>query len=433
MANQAYNGQPINIQFDYEGEGTMDSKLVQLSESAAKDPTTWLKNGIYRIGNGQPVFTQDGKLLLYIGRNGNATDIADDTKWVKFTSTADVQAALNNITSSHFAWKGNTATIPANPENMGMYRASATFTIPASSCLSGSAENVEIGDILLSVAVTGANNTSVIKYSVVQNNIDPTEITEGTLGDGQVEAGEVANPRDGVVLAGYTDGNGKTVVCKSEADINAVEALANKVNVTQGQVSPLPELGSLADLQRYEKNAAQAGDSMNALFAKFVEDSRYSKCQNYMQSQAFEAQEFVNIPEKCSIAEMTNEDGYSCADENTFCSNVQFAGIPSQAGWSGGRYKTFNVGGADSAPVRIVLAISTTNGASSNFFGFTKSAPKVAALLTRGDDNNLNPYITFKNYDLAGTLSSPCVEYTYDLVTKVLSYQKFIEVTVSNS
>lgn len=434
MANQAYNGQPINIQFDYEGEGTMDSKLVQLSESAAKDPTTWLKNGIYRIGNGQPVFTQDGKALIYIGRNGNATDIADDTKWVKFTSTADVQAALNNITSSHFAWKGNTSTIPANPENMGMYRASATFTIPASSCLSGSAENVEIGDILLSVAVTGANNTSVIKYSVVQNNIDPTKITEGTLGDGQVEADEVANPRDGVVLAGYTDGNGKLVVCKSEADINAVEALANKVNVTQGQVSPLPELGSLADLQRYEKNAAQEGDSLNALFAKFVEDSRYSKCQNYRQSQAFEAQEFVNIPEKCSIAEMTNEDGYSCADENTFCSNVQFAGIPSQAGWSGGRYKTFNVGGADSAPVRIVLAISTTSGASSNFFGFTKSAPKVAALLTRGAENGtIHTFLTFKNFDREGLLSSPCIEYTYDVTSKVLSYTAMKEVVVSNS
>ena len=96
MANQAYNGQPINIQFDYEGEGTMDSKLVQLSESAAKDPTTWLKNGIYRIGNGQPVFTQDGKALLYIGRNGNATDIADDTKWVKFATEADFEEFLSH-------------------------------------------------------------------------------------------------------------------------------------------------------------------------------------------------------------------------------------------------------------------------------------------------------------------------------------------------
>lgn len=431
MANQAYNGQPINIQFDYEGEGTMDSKLVQLSESAAKDPTTWLKNGIYRIGNGQPVFTQDGKALLYIGRNGNATDIADDTKWLKFTTTADVQAAINNITSSHFAWKGNTATIPANPENMGMYRASATFTIPASSCLSGSAENVEIGDILLAVAVTGANNTSVIKYSVVQNNIDPTEITEGTLGDGIEDAGgEVANPRDGVVLAGYTDENGKLVVCKSEADINAIEALANKVNVTQGKVSPLPQFGDLTGLQRYEKDAAQDGDSVNALFAKFVEDSRYSKCPNYMQSQAFKAQEFVNIPEKCQIAEMTNADGYSCANENTFCTNIITAGIPQSS--FGVAY--FNYGGADDAPIRVVLAISTTNGASSNFFGFTKSAPKVAALLTRGsEDGTMHTFLTFKNFDREGLLSSPCIEYTYDVTSKVLSYTAMKEVVVSNS
>ena len=96
MANQAYNGQPVNISFDYEGEGPLDSKLVQLSETAAKDPTTWLKNGIYRIGSGQPVFTQDGKILLYIGRRGNATDIADDTKWVKFATIADFEEFLSH-------------------------------------------------------------------------------------------------------------------------------------------------------------------------------------------------------------------------------------------------------------------------------------------------------------------------------------------------
>lgn len=511
MANQAYNGQPVNISFDYEGEGTLDSKLVQLSESAAKDPTTWLKNGIYRIGNGQPVFTQDGKLLLYIGRNGNATDIADDTKWVKFTSTADVQAAISNATGSGFSYQGNTATVPANPVNKGMYRASAAFTIPVASCLSGSAEKVQIGDMLIAIETEGANDTTVIKYSVVQNNIDTdglvrsaaatgasghipvftgqdeiedsqiaatdlgsligdfkgtssatmpnspvagsladlkkqfnnngnalsanTGLVKGELGDGEIPEGayEPTNPREGVILAGYTDSNNKTVVCQSTADVNAIEMLAARVQTTQGQPTSLAD-DSLNFEERYIISQRQEGFTFNALFAKFCGDSQYSKCNNYMQSQAQQPQELVNIPEKCSIAEMTNEDGYSCADENTFCSEVQFAGIPSLLSWSGNsRSETFNGGGANSAPVRIVLAISTTNGASSNFFGFTKSAPKVAALLTRGDGNNLNPYITFKNYDFAGTLSTPCIEYTYDLVTHILSYTQAVEVTVSNS
>ena len=91
-----YNGQPVNISFYYEGEGPLDANTVQLSEAAIKDPTTWLRNGIYCLGTGQPIATSDGKFFVYIGRRGNATDIADDTKWVKFATEADFEEFLSH-------------------------------------------------------------------------------------------------------------------------------------------------------------------------------------------------------------------------------------------------------------------------------------------------------------------------------------------------
>ena len=87
------------------------------------------------------------------------------------------------------------------------------------------------------------------------------------------------------------------------------------------------------------------------------------------------------------------------------------------------------------SPLEFVIQFRYATGSESpaaNFFGFTKSMPTVRALWQKGK-GALKGTIHFKNYDLAGTLSSPCVEYTYDLDTKVLSYQKVIEVTVSNS
>lgn len=75
----------------------------------------------------------------------------------------------------------------------------------------------------------------------------------------------------------------------------------------------------------------------------------------------------------------------------------------------------------------------TNDVLASNFFGFTKSLPHVRGVWEKGGESGTKGVIHFKNYDLAGTLSNPCVEYTYDMDTKVLSYQKFIEVTVSNS
>lgn len=91
-----YNGQPVNISFFSENEAPMDAKTVQLSEAAIKDPTTWLRNGIYCLGTGQPIATSDGKFFVYIGRRGNATDIADDTKWVKFATEADFEEFLSH-------------------------------------------------------------------------------------------------------------------------------------------------------------------------------------------------------------------------------------------------------------------------------------------------------------------------------------------------
>ena len=86
------------------------------------------------------------------------------------------------------------------------------------------------------------------------------------------------------------------------------------------------------------------------------------------------------------------------------------------------------------SPMEFVMNFPLATGSESlaaNFFGFTKSLPYVRGLWEKGREYGSKGVIRFKNYDLEGTLSTPCVEYTYDLDTKVLSYQKFIEVTVS--
>ena len=88
------------------------------------------------------------------------------------------------------------------------------------------------------------------------------------------------------------------------------------------------------------------------------------------------------------------------------------------------------------SPLEFVMCFgwdSTTDELGPNFFGFTKSMPYIRGVWEKSRDTGigLKGVIRFRNYDLEGTLSSPCVEYTYDLDTKTLSYQKFIEVTVS--
>lgn len=339
MANQAYNGQPINIQFDYEGEGTMDSKLVQLSESAAKDPTTWLKNGIYRIGNGQPVFTQDGKAFIYIGRKGNATDIADNSKWVQLATLNNIPSSISNAAK----FKGVVNSAPANAEAGDMYIAGTDFGISL-----GYSEPMSWEDI------------PYYDESVERDGETVTEFFE------KIEKGDLIIYGDnGVayVLQKNLDFDGGMVRVPTGTDKDCNDCVAIFQSTDNNDWAIIPTTITYDTLLKLAKSV-----------------------------------ETVNT-----------------SNENTFISRVKDL--------KEGRFIT------DVEPFDFIMNMYN------NFFGFAKTQPYVRATFEIGgaSGSGIHDVIHFKNYDLAGTLSSPCVEYTYDLDTKVLSYQKVIEVTVSNS
>lgn len=410
MANQAYNGQPVNISFDYEGEGTLDSKLVQLSESAAKDPTTWLKNGIYRIGNGQPVFTQDGKLLLYIGRNGNATDIADDTKWLKFTTTADVQAMIGNGISAsmqpfHIVDADISATPTDNVEAGNAYIVGTSFTIAASDILTGVSRKTEVGDILIAVDVeeeTEENGetvtNTVTKFAVMQTNIDFDELRlRFIVPGGNFSPSGVCCP----ILSG-TESDGQKVAVPSS--VLGLPDLENFYKDYKGigtapirALSPSQDKNSLAALlQQWDGATLDWGD---------FEKSRHTARKH-----------FLDDFEKVHLLAMVDTGIQVGTDEDAFITAVL----------------ALERNHSYSSPLEFVMLVKGHNNTlDENFFGFTKSLPSVRGVWEKGRGYGSKGVIHFKNYDLAGTLSSPCVEYTYDLDTKTLSYQKFIEVTVS--
>lgn len=421
MANQAYNGQPINIQFDYEGEGTMDSKLVQLSESAAKDPTTWLKNGIYRIGNGQPVFTQDGKALLYIGRNGNATDIADDTKWLKFTTTADVQAAIQAAIAGggggasnafHIVDYNISAKPTTNVEAGNAYVVGTAFNLTSSDVLNGVATALEAGDMLVAVDVEveteedGETVTSTVtKFAVLQANT-----SAATLAASGFTMGQRFPSAPGKVLAGY-DAGGTNIVSPTSMTYVDFERFVQEwlgtATVPIGSSSLSARDNTLLDL-------------LNKFYGPSNDYTGFQKSRYNLHKH------FVDDYEKVHLLAMVDGGIEVGNNENDFIAAVQ--GLQTRVG---NNSPTFSY----PSPLEFVMNFRLATGSESlaaNFFGFTKSMPIVRALWQKGR-GNLKGTIHFKNYDLAGTLSNPCVEYTYDMDTKVLSYQKFIEVTVSNS
>lgn len=421
MANQAYNGQPVNISFDYEGEGTLDSKLVQLSESAAKDPTTWLKNGIYRIGTGQPVFTQDGKIILYIGRKGNATDIADDTKWIKFTSTADVQTAIQTVIAGGGGGASNAFhivdyNISAKPttdvEAGNAYVVGTTFSLTSSDVLNGVAVDLEAGDMLVAVDVEveteedGETVTSnVIKFAVLQANTSVPSLAHNFL---MAASADTFVPPSGSLgtIPWVQSSGGMNIVNSTGVDFLAFKGLMDDFNGTAS--SPWVFSRGTGDHLSYA-----AKNSLIGLLYRWSNDKQ--DLGDFDEGRVTTAHHFLDDWEKWLLLSMVSM-GIATADEDTFIAAVVAR-------------KSTHYG--DGAPLEFVMNVS--QGAANNFFGFVKSLPFIRARWEKKETDGLNGkgIIHFKNYDLEGTLSSPCVEYTYDLNTKTLSYQKFIEVTVS--
>lgn len=424
MANQAYNGQPINIQFDYEGEGTMDSKLVQLSESAAKDPTTWLKNGIYRIGNGQPVFTQDGKALIYIGRNGNATDIADDTKWIKFTSTADVQAMIaNGISASmqpfHIVDADISATPTDNVEAGNAYIVGTSFTIAASDILTGVERTTEVGDILIAVDVeeeTEENGetvtNTVTKFAVMQTNIDTNALP--IVGQ-SMALPSGASGYGNMVYA--QDSNGKTILMPSGySHTDFMRLMKDFLGI--GSPYAAFSMGNGSSL------SANAKGGLLGLLMRWAPDKQ--DLGGFSEGRVTSAHHFLDDCEKNLLLSMVSTGIVVGNDEDDFIAAVQAMDT---------RVGNYSPAYSWESPMEFVMNFRLATGSESlaaNFFGFTKSLPYVRGLWEKGRTYGSKGVIRFKNYDLAGTLSSPCVEYTYDMDAKVLSYQKFIEVTVNS-
>ena len=420
MANQAYNGQPVNISFDYEGEGTLDSKLVQLSESAAKDPTTWLKNGIYRIGTGQPVFTQDGKIILYIGRKGNATDIADDTKWIKFTSTADVQAAIQaaivgggggTSNAFHIVDYSISAKPTTDVEAGNAYVVGTGFSLTSSDVLNGIAVDLEVGDMLVAVNVEveteedGETVTSnVIKFAVLQANTSVPSLAQNFIMATTSGMGAFPSNMASGVIPCVQNSGGMNIAMSTGIGFYDFKGLMDDFTGsasypwvfsrgTGSDLSSAAKNGLLGLLFRWDKSKQDLGD--------------------FNEGRVTDAHHFLDDWEKWLLLSMISF-GIATADEDIFIAAV-VARKNTHYGYG--------------APLEFVMAVS--EGAANNFFGFVKSLPHIRARWEQKTESGTKGVIHFKNYDLEGTLSSPCVEYTYDLDTKTLSYQKFIEVTVS--
>lgn len=422
MANQAYNGQPVNISFDYEGEGTLDSKLVQLSESAAKDPTTWLKNGIYRIGTGQPVFTQDGKIILYIGRKGNATDIADDTKWIKFTSTADVQTAIQTavqtaITDSdasnafHIVDYNISAKPTTDVEAGNAYVVGTAFNLTSSDVLNGVATALEAGDMLVAIDVIveteedGETVTSnVIKFAVLQANT-----SVATLAASGFIRGNNLPSAPGKVLAGY-DAGGINVVSPTSMTYIDFERFVQEW------------LGTATNPIGSSIFTARDNTLLDLLNKWWGPGNDYT---GYQTGRYNTHKHFLDNFEKIHMLAMVSAGFVVGTDEDAFIAAVQALQSNADRGSETRDYPS---------PLEFVMCFgwdSTNDELRPNFFGFTKSMPYIRGVWEKGRATGTKGVIHFRNYDLEGTLSTPCVEYTYDLDTKVLSYQKFIEVTVS--
>ena len=469
---QAYTGQGFNLALNPQMAKPLDVRSIQLTEAEAKTAATWLNGGLYCIPKGYPISTQDGKILVYIGRDGNATDIADNTKWIKFASQADVQAAIAGLAAPlHYA--GQASSLPANPSEGDVYLVTSAITVPAASSVTGAQAKAGVKDKLVAMNV---NNT--IKFDIWQGNLDddtvvnstattvadgdlvafdgtsPTTIKKsgisvtdltallgeftgtavsvlpnnpatntlaklikdyrnGTLGENsgllKGELGynlpdtpdDIANPghtRTGSILAGFTDSNNHLVVAPSAVDVNLLERLCNNE-------------ASLTDLADKYK-----GETSNP----------YELAENLAVSQQYAPRELVTVQEKIFLAEMTRQTGIATTDEDDFIADVLATGGEAFKGGLSG----FNTNMGTTAPVRIVIGIVA--GASNNFFGFVKSAPLVAATLTRDSGTNHN-ILQFKNYDFAGTLASPCIDYTYDLDAKRIYYNSVIEVAVPAS
>ena len=455
---QAYTGQGFNLALNPQMAKPLDVRSIQLTEAEAKTPATWLNGGLYCIPKGYLLTTQDGKALLYIGRDGNATDIADDTKWIKFASQADVQTAIAGLAAPlHYA--GQASSLPANPSEGDVYLVTSAITVPAASSVTGAQAKAGVKDKLVAMSV---NDT--IKFDIWQGNLDDDTVVNST-------ATTVA---DGDLVA--FDGTSPTTIKKSSINVTDLAALLAEFAGTAASVTPnnpatntLGKLikdyrdngGVLTENSGLAKGTLGLGDAIDPYRGSLLvgevdangkiivdttdisretitgivneyggyDNTDLELCDQSGWSQRKVPRRMLNLTEKAFIAEMTRQTGIPTTNEDAFIAAVADAGVPHVPN-AGMFNPDYNVGGSD-APVRIVLGIVA--GASNNFFGFVKSAPLIPAIYIKGNGSTIHDTVRFKNYDFAGTLSSPCIEYTYDMDAKRIYYNSVVEVAVPAS
>lgn len=132
-----------------------------------------------------------------------------------------VEALISTSSTSFLQWKGNTSSVPsnANATKVGYaWRASGTFTIPANNSVTGSAETVEVGDILICTTAYSGSNTP--KFTVAQTNWTGstgdstlswnTEVTLATIGGIAIKAKLPVNPNTNTTYSFFVGESGAT-------------------------------------------------------------------------------------------------------------------------------------------------------------------------------------------------------------------------------
>lgn len=84
MSNRPHRGQDIAMTFEVLATKPFDSRQTIKQSTDRLIPATWVADdGNYYVYPSMPVFTEDGKLFIYIGRAGSVDDIQDPYKWVE--------------------------------------------------------------------------------------------------------------------------------------------------------------------------------------------------------------------------------------------------------------------------------------------------------------------------------------------------------------
>lgn len=409
-----YNGQPFNLGIFPEVASPFDVRLVQGTETDLKTPSTWLRGGIYCIGQGMLFSTTDGKVFQYTGRSGNATDIADDTKWKRILSREEVLTLMSELTNP-FQYQGNINGVPQTSSPGYVYRAQTNFTLPAANNASGESESVTAGDLLICVS-SGV-------FSVIQGNLE-----------GAVTAPNVSD-RNGYIPF-FTSPNGTTLGATDVTSDDLVMLIKEFKGIQQTTLPSNPAVGSLCQMIRiFRQNG-------NSLASEFTLEAATPEALGGIKTGFTEAEgtkryavqldendnAFVEVPWTDTQSEVATESaaGLITAGEKKYL-NATTAEIPTanENTFIAAIVALFPKVGTKSFNVKLGI----TAGVGNNFFGFAVSAPHVIAQVDVVSSTAFK--LHFKNYSRDGLSTSAYVPYTYDSTNKTLYYEEFSETVVS--